>query len=80
MMFGAASRLGLSRFEETPPLERFSGASSEDLDIIIRAVYRQVLGNSYVMESERLSIPESKFKLGKLSVCEFVRTLAQSDL
>ena len=80
MIFGAASRLGLSRFDETPPLERVSGASSEDLDIIIRAVYRQVLGNSYVMESERLSVLESEFKLGKLSICEFVRMLAQSDL
>ena len=80
MVFRAASRLGLRRFNETLPLERVSGASLEDLDIIIKAIYRQVFGNSYVMESERLSIPESKFKLGKLSVCEFVRTLAQSDL
>ena len=80
MVFRAASRLGLSRFDETLPLGRVFGASLEDLDIIIKAIYRQVFGNSYVMESERLSIPESKFKLGKLSVCEFVRTLAQSDL
>jgi phycoerythrin-associated linker protein len=39
-----------------------------------------VLGNAYVMESERQLVPESQFKLGEISVREFVRRIAKSDL
>jgi phycoerythrin-associated linker protein len=80
MPFGPASRLGVSLFDETPPVEWVSGASSEDAETVIKAVYRQVLGNAYVMESERLVVPESQFKRGELSVREFVRAVAKSDL
>ncbi|MGB3298827.1 MAG: phycobilisome linker polypeptide [Phormidesmis sp.] len=80
MAFGPASRLGVSLFEETPPIEWVPGLSADDREDIINAVYRQVLGNAYVMESERLEIPESQFKLGEYSVREFVRAIAQSDL
>lgn len=80
MAFGPASRLGVSLFDETPPLEWVTGNSSEDLEIIIKAVYRQVLGNAYVMESERLTVPESQFKRGELTVRDFVRQMAKSDL
>lgn len=80
MAFGPASRLGVSLFEETPPIEWVPGLSADDREDIINAVYRQVLGNAYVMESERLEIPESQFKLGAYSVREFVRAVAQSDL
>lgn len=80
MAFGPSSRLGVSLFEETPPVEWLPGSSSEDLETIIKAVYRQVLGNAYVMESERLTIPESQFKRGEISVREFVRRVAKSDL
>ncbi|MFZ4558268.1 MAG: photosystem I reaction center subunit XII, partial [Pseudanabaena sp.] len=58
MAFGPASRLGVSLFDETPPVEWVSGQSQEDSETIIRAVYRQVLGNAYVMESERLTVAE----------------------
>ncbi|MEM1368064.1 MAG: phycobilisome linker polypeptide [Cyanobacteria bacterium P01_H01_bin.15] len=80
MPFGPASRLGVSLFDETPPVEWVPGRSVEEAESYIRAVYRQVLGNAYVMESERLAIPESQFKLGELSVREFVRAVAKSDL
>lgn len=79
MVFGPASRLGVSLFEETPSLELTPGRSQEEVESIIRAVYRQVLGNAYVMESERATIPESQFKSGELSVRGFVRALAKSD-
>lgn len=79
MVFGPASRLGVSLFEETPRLELMPGRSEEEVETIIRAVYRQVLGNAYVMESERATIPESQFKSGELSVRAFVRALAKSD-
>lgn len=80
MPFGLASRLGVSLFDETPPVEWVPGRSQEEAETIIRAVYRQVLGNAYVMESERLAVPESQFKRNELSVREFVRALAKSDL
>ncbi len=80
MVFGPASRLGISLFTETPPVTWTPGLGEEDKETIIKAVYRQVLGNAYVMESERLSIPESQFKLGEISVREFVRQVAKSDL
>jgi phycoerythrin-associated linker protein len=80
MAFGPASLLGVSLFDETPPIEWVPGISGEEAESIIRAVYRQVLGNAYVMESERLAVPESQFKLGQLSVREFVRAVAKSDL
>jgi len=80
MPFGPASRLGVSLFDETPPMEWVPGRSGEEAEALISAVYRQVLGNAYVMESERLSVPESQFKLGFSSVREFVRAVAKSAL
>ncbi|NJP11384.1 MAG: photosystem I reaction center subunit XII [Leptolyngbyaceae cyanobacterium RU_5_1] len=80
MAFGPASRLGVSLFDETPPVEWVSGRSDEEAESIIRAVYRQVLGNAYVMDSERQAVPESQFKRGEFSVREFVRAVAKSDL
>lgn len=80
MPFGPASRLGVSLFDETPPIEWVPGHSQEEAETIIRSVYRQVLGNAYVMESERLTVPESQFKRGELSVREFVRAVAKSEL
>lgn len=79
MAFGPASRLGVSLFDETPPIEWVPGLSDDGLEAIIRAVYKQVFGNAYVMESERLAVPESQFKRGELSVREFVRQAAKSD-
>ncbi|MBH8577191.1 phycobilisome linker polypeptide [Nostocaceae cyanobacterium CENA369] len=80
MPFGPASRLGVSLFDETPPIEWIPGLSDDEKESIIVAVYRQVLGNAYVMESERLAVPESQFKRGEFSVREFVRAVAKSDL
>ncbi|NQV10547.1 MAG: phycobilisome linker polypeptide [Cyanobacteria bacterium] len=80
MSFGPASLLGVERFDTDSPLELFPGDPSEKKELLIRAIYRQVLGNAYVMESERQLVPESQFKLGELSVREFVRTIAKSEL
>ena len=79
-VIGRAGELGVGLYEDTEPVELRSHDSLEALETVIRAVYRQVLGNAYVMESERLSIPESKFKEGTISVREFVRQVAQSEL
>ncbi|OKH26853.1 photosystem I reaction center subunit XII [Hydrococcus rivularis NIES-593] len=80
MAFGPASQLGVALFEDTPPVEMVPGCSEEEAEAVIRAVYRQILGNAYVMESERALVPESKFKRGELSVREFVRAVAKSEL
>lgn len=80
MVFGPASQLGVALFEETDPIEWVPGRSDEEAESIIRAVYRQVLGNAYVMESEKATVPESQFKRGELSVREFVRAVGKSDL
>ncbi|MEM8677225.1 MAG: phycobilisome linker polypeptide [Cyanobacteria bacterium P01_G01_bin.67] len=79
MTFGPASELGVGLFEDTAPFEYVPGRSEEEVASIIRAVYRQVLGNAYIMESERATIPESQFRLGQLSVREFVREIGKSD-
>lgn len=62
------------------PTEWRPGASNEDFEVIIRAAYRQVLGNAHVMESERLVVAESQLRDGYCSVREFVRAIAKSDL
>ena len=82
MPFGPASLLGVERFSEESeaPLELLPGDEDAKKEQIIRAVYKQVLGNAYVMESERQLVPESQFKLGEISVREFVRRIAKSDL
>ena len=61
------------------PFELWAGSSADDKAAVIRAVYNQVLGNPYVMESERLVSAESQLCNGTLSVREFVRAVAKSD-
>ncbi len=51
----------------------------DELQTVIRAVYRQVLGNPHVMESERLNSAESRLCNGELTVRDFVREVAKSD-
>lgn len=80
MAFGPASQLGVSLYEDTPPIELVPGRSEEEVTSVINAVYKQVLGNAYVMESERAIVPESQLKRGELSVREFVRAIAKSEL
>jgi phycoerythrin-associated linker protein len=53
---------------------------STTIDSLIDNIYRQVLGNAYVMESERLVVPESQLKAREISVREFVRIVAKSEL
>ena len=67
-------------FPQTEPIELWTTASDDDIEIVIRAVYRQVLGNAYIMESERLIVPESQLKQGIIDVREFVRQVAKSEL
>lgn len=75
-----APYLGIERFANDRNKENWSNASGQDKSVIIRAVYRQVLGHQYVMESERLDGAESLFRNGYLSVREMVRMVAKSGL
>lgn len=54
-------------------------ASEEDLQVVIRAVYKQVLGNAHVLESQRLISAESMLRNGEITVRGFVRAVATSD-
>ncbi len=80
MPFGPASRLGVERFDSDSPYENFSGDPDASKEEVINAVYRQVMGNAYVMDSERQLVAESQFKLGEISVREFIRRIAKSEL
>lgn len=78
-VFAGSERLGITPSEASAWIELHSNDSPEEVEVVIRAVYRQVLGNSYIMESERLVVPESQLKRGEISVREFVRLVAKSD-
>lgn len=60
-------------------LELWSTSDREEVQTIIRAVYKQVLGNPHVMESERLVTAESQLCDRSITVREFVRAVAKSD-
>jgi len=80
MTLANAAYLGIERFSSDRNKENWSNATENDKAALIRAVYKQVLGNQYVMASERLEGPESLFRRGYLSVREFVRQVAKSGL
>ena len=71
---------GYQPFKDADPVELRVGSSEAEAEVVIRAIYRQVLGNAHVMESERLVALESRLKGGEISVREFVRLLAHSEL
>jgi phycoerythrin-associated linker protein len=65
---------------EAESVELRPNATEEDLQAVIRAVYRQVLGNAHVMDNQRLISAESQLRNGDITVRDFVRAVAQSDL
>ena len=76
----AASRLGTSAFSDATPLELRPKATQGEIEAVILAVYQQVLGNPHLLKSERLTIAESLLRDGKITVQEFVRQVAKSEL
>ena len=65
---------------ESTPLELRPNATEDDLQTVIRAVYKQVLGNAHLMECDRLTSGESLLRNGDISVKGFVNIVAKSDL
>ncbi|MBD2313129.1 phycobilisome linker polypeptide [Desertifilum sp. FACHB-1129] len=76
----AASRLGTSAFSDMAKVELRQNWTKADVEMVIRAAYRQLLGNDYLMASERLTSAESLLRDGNISVREFVRCVAKSEL
>jgi phycocyanin-associated rod linker protein len=75
-----AGKLGVKPFEEEGVVELRPNWTEDDVQAVIWAAYRQVLGNEHVMKSERLTNVESLLRQGKITVRDFVRALAQSEL
>ncbi|MEO1006876.1 MAG: phycobilisome rod-core linker polypeptide [Cyanobacteria bacterium J06638_38] len=62
-----SAALGLDAFEGAA-LELRSFSTEEDLQEVIRAVYKQVLGNQYVLDSDRLTNAESFLRDGSITI------------
>ncbi|MEB3211997.1 MAG: phycobilisome linker polypeptide [Leptolyngbyaceae bacterium] len=75
-----ASRLGTTTFNDASPLELRPVSTAQEVEAVIRAVYRQLLGNDYLMASERLITAESLLRNRKITVQDFVRQVAKSEL
>ncbi|MCP2730955.1 phycobilisome rod-core linker polypeptide [Limnofasciculus baicalensis] len=65
---------------DSAPVEQRQNGTEDDLQTVISAVYKQVLGNGHLMESERLTSAESQLRNGNISVRQFVNVVAKSDL
>jgi len=76
----AAGPLGLSAFDASSRVELRPDWTENELQTAFRAVYRQVLGNDYIMKSERLTSAESLLRQGSITIREFVRAVAKSEL
>lgn len=62
------------------PIELRSNALEDELQVVILAAYKQVLGNIHVMDDQRLTSAESLLRQGDISVRGFVRAVAKSEL
>jgi phycocyanin-associated rod linker protein len=77
---GQAARLGITPYENSGLAELRPDRREADVEVIIRAAYRQVLGNAYLLEGDRLVSAESLLHQGTISVRGFVLAIAQSEL
>lgn len=80
MTSSAARQLGIEPYVGTAPTELRTNWTEGDVQAVIHAAYRQVFGNDHLMQSERLTSAESLLRQGNITVREFVRFLAQSEL
>jgi phycoerythrin-associated linker protein len=60
-------------------VELWPSSSLEEVQSAIRVVYKQVLGNPHVMDSERLVQAESQLCDRSMTVRDFVRAVGKSD-
>ncbi|PXF44129.1 Phycobilisome 31.8 kDa linker polypeptide, phycoerythrin-associated, rod [Gracilariopsis chorda] len=75
-------KLGLDKFTERFVIAEAGRPAgfSADYEVYIQAIYRQVFGNAYIMESERaeMSKLESEFRDLRLTAKEFCRALGKT--
>ncbi|NEO83948.1 MAG: photosystem I reaction center subunit XII [Spirulina sp. SIO3F2] len=64
----------------TAPLEMRPNTTEAELQDIIRAVYKQVLGNAHIIDGSEFTSAESMLRNGDMTVRDFVRAVAQSEL
>ncbi len=76
----SAQRLGITALDGLTPVELRPHATEEDVNAVIFAVYRQVLGNDHLMLRERLVSAESLLRGREISVRDFVRAVALSEI
>ncbi len=76
----SAQRLGIAALDEFAPVELRPHSTEEDVNAVILAVYRQILGNEHLMLRERLTSAESLLRGREISVRDFVRAVALSEV
>lgn len=64
----------------TEPIELRGNFSADDAAAVIRAAYRQVLGNAHLLEGDRLTSAESALSNGDITVRQFINAIGLSDL
>lgn len=76
-----APQMTFSSIDTPERAATLSESSVEMKDIVIRAAYKHVFGNAYLMEEERaeLAKAESEFKLGFSTTREFIRAMGKSE-
>jgi hypothetical protein len=65
---------------ETPRVMLRAPFTEGEFQGALYAIYRQIFGNTYVMESERPVTIESHLRNGELTVRGFIRALVKSDV
>ena len=76
----AAQRLGYEPYVSANPVEMRKNDSAEEIEAVISAAYRQVLGNGHLMTSERLTSAESLLRNRSITVKDFIRAIALSEV
>jgi phycoerythrin-associated linker protein len=66
--------------QTTDAVELRPNFTEDDLQTVIRAVYKQILGNAHLLESDRLISAESLLRNGDITVRGFVRLVGQSEI
>jgi hypothetical protein len=75
----AQKKLGIRTVAPANVVELRPNATESDFQGVLNAVYKQLFGNTYVMESERPVNAESLLRNGAISVREFVRAVAKTE-
>jgi phycocyanin-associated rod linker protein len=66
--------------DQVQPVKLCAKFTQSEAQVVIDAIYRQVLGTMHLVKRDRLISLESQLLNGQLSVRDFVRALAKSEL